>query len=537
MSWLTETMIATTVLMLAALALRGPVARLLGARVAYLLWLAPALRMILPPVPAEWLGDAAAMPISNAQLAPDFADVSVAMVSTTSPAPLVTGTAGGDVAWPMIALLIWLGGAALFLLWHCLAYRSFRAKVMDGADYLDADRHIPVARSSAVSSPIAMGIFGRAVIVPADFNHRFDATEQRLALDHEMAHHTRWDLVANFAALVMLALHWFNPIAHIAHRAFRLDQEAACDALVLEGASQDERHAYGTALFKSATAPMPLTVCAMGTATQLKSRLRMIAAGIPGRLATRAGMMAAACAVLAGLGISASIAAADTKPSYQPGTGTVIKGDKLVWQDPKEMKPRMIALNGVEIDPSDAPAAPLAPEAPDAPTAPPATAAWPEPPAAPATMTNAERARAAAEAEAEQAQQEADRALERAEAARERAEAARERANAAAEAAADAEADAADLISDKDGVDVTVACKKAKSRHVMSSNSNGHRLAVVVCDKAIATYTNARTAEALKQARSQIAAMPELTPAMRAKALEGLDKAIARERVKSYSLQ
>ena len=61
MNWVLETMIASTLLMAAVLALRGPVARMFGARVAYLLWLAPALRMILPPLPVEWLG-AAAMP-------------------------------------------------------------------------------------------------------------------------------------------------------------------------------------------------------------------------------------------------------------------------------------------------------------------------------------------------------------------------------------------------------------------------------------------------------------------------------------------
>ena len=47
-SWLTETFVATTLLMLVALALRGPTARAFGARWAYALWLlVPAIILLL----------------------------------------------------------------------------------------------------------------------------------------------------------------------------------------------------------------------------------------------------------------------------------------------------------------------------------------------------------------------------------------------------------------------------------------------------------------------------------------------------------
>ena len=58
-----ETLIATAMLMALVMALREPVRRLFGAQVAYALWLLPALRMVLPPLPAAWR-DAAATPIS-----------------------------------------------------------------------------------------------------------------------------------------------------------------------------------------------------------------------------------------------------------------------------------------------------------------------------------------------------------------------------------------------------------------------------------------------------------------------------------------
>ena len=95
---------------------------------------------------------------------------------------------------------------------------------------------IRLVRSPEVRGPIAFGIFDRVIAVPADFDRLYDDRERRLALDHELAHHRSGDLVANFFAFVLLCLQWFNPLAWVAHAAFRFDQEAACDARVLDKA-------------------------------------------------------------------------------------------------------------------------------------------------------------------------------------------------------------------------------------------------------------------------------------------------------------
>ena len=306
-NWLIETMIATSILLLAVLALRGPMTREFGPRAAYLLWLAPALRMILPPLPQGWA------PFSNA----GFQDVVVVLAGASSLPVQTPAAVGVGAVWPMILMGLWLGGAALFFIQHLASYWAFTRDIENDAEPLFAQGRIRVARSNAVASPIAFGIFGKTIIVPADFGHRFDETEQRLALSHETFHHRRGDLLVNMAALAILSLHWFNPLAHFAHRLFRFDQEAACDDLVLANTSPAERKSYGTALYKSATGGVPLIACAMGTASQLKARLRCIVAR-QSHSAPVTGMAMMAGLVLVGLATTASGVAAEkiAAPAY-----------------------------------------------------------------------------------------------------------------------------------------------------------------------------------------------------------------------------
>ena len=118
-----------------------------------------------------------------------------------------TGVAAGT-----IVLAVWAIGGAAFLIGHVARYRRFRRALMTAA------------------GPLALGFRRPIVAVPADWTERLGARERDLALADELDHHARGDIVANRAALAMLALHWFDPTARIAFRAFRADQERATDA-------------------------------------------------------------------------------------------------------------------------------------------------------------------------------------------------------------------------------------------------------------------------------------------------------------------
>jgi len=290
-AWAVESLIAVTALMLLVLVVRRPVARFCGAEWAYALWLLPLLRLLMPPLPgAEML-----------HILPSEAAFIPAASGTAAPPP----SSGGPGQWvPLLAL--WAGGAAAFIIWQILGYRRLVSDLLkDARPGLRPEfGGIPVLESEAAEGPLAIGILRRRIVVPPLFDYRYSAAEQELALLHELIHHRRRDLHWNSLALLVLALLWFNPVAYFAFRAFRADQELACDAAVLRRTGGTRRD-YANALVKSASKPGEVAACPLNSADQLKRRLEMMNHHCSSGLRSFGGAAALAILAAAGLGASA----------------------------------------------------------------------------------------------------------------------------------------------------------------------------------------------------------------------------------------
>lgn len=340
-----DTLLTTALLVLAVLLVRKPFARHFGPRLAYSLWLIPALRLVLPP-----------LPFADPVAAPDSGEVLLVAVDMAMTAPMTPAWSIAD-AMPYVFFL-WAMGMAAVLAIALLSHRRFRAAVLAEAVELEPIGTIRLVMTDAVDGPVAFGLWHRIVAVPQDFFARYAADERALAVDHELAHHRHGDLWANAAALVLLASQWFNPFAWRAIRAFRFDQEAACDARVLTlvdgGADQDargERTArYATAIAKAAVGSRLSLAAPMAVHDNLQERLTMLMRrdiskqrGLVGRVliggATLAVLATTATLVPAGI-VTATAQTADmAEPPAQPM-------------------------------PPEAPLPPEAPDAPDAPAAP-----------------------------------------------------------------------------------------------------------------------------------------------------------------------
>jgi len=299
--WLLSNMVWASAAMLLVLAIRRPFAALFGAGPVYALWLLPLLRLVAPPLPN----------LSAVELPNLIPPPTVILIAEDMAAPMPPE--GGPGQWVPLLLAIWAAGVAAFLLWQIWTYHRFVRTLRRDARDLGRHRGLRLLESGAVEGPISLGLFRRRIVVPADFESRYSPEERALALDHEAIHHRRLDLWWNHLGLVILALNWFNPVAWFAFRAFRADQELACDAAVAARAEPDARHDYARALVKSASRPGLIAACPLNHADQLKRRLKMMKFHKPGRLRLLGG--AAAIATLGGLSLAFGSAGAVAQPS------------------------------------------------------------------------------------------------------------------------------------------------------------------------------------------------------------------------------
>ena len=306
--WAVEALAASALLIAAVLLVRGPVRRTFGAPVAYALWALPVLRLALPPLP-HGLRESVAAPLAApfaASFAAPLTEVGQQVTVFIAPAAADGAAASPGLTAGMTLALLWGAGAAAFLCWQLIAYARFRQRLLRGATLLDLVGGVRVVASPAAAGPLAFGIAKRYVAFPRDFAARYDADERDLALAHELGHHARGDLVANWIALAVLALHWFNPLAWYAFRAFRADQEMANDARVLARLGEGARHAYACAIVKAAHGGAIAAACHLHTVDDLKGRLKMLGMNRISRARALAGLGAIAASGAAALALTAS---------------------------------------------------------------------------------------------------------------------------------------------------------------------------------------------------------------------------------------
>ena len=313
--WAVETLLSSTLLMLLVLAVRKPVRSIVGARVAYALWAIPAVRLAMPSLPEGWRG----------AMMPELPAATDGVLMLGDPILDLPAHPATGIGWPVILVGLWAAGALALFAWHAVGYWHFCRRLRRGTRrrHHVADGRIAVIETSAAPGPLAFGILNPTIALPRDFADRYDQTERNLAMAHELGHHLRGDLFANWVAITVLAFHWFNPVAWRAFRAFRTDQEMACDETVLASRGSAVRHAYARAIVKSANGASLSVACHMHTVDDLKGRLRML--GRKGASARRrlGGGTGLAALALVGLALTASgtRAAERMRAKVQDATG------------------------------------------------------------------------------------------------------------------------------------------------------------------------------------------------------------------------
>jgi bla regulator protein blaR1 len=315
--WISDTMLFTTILLAAVMILRKPAARLFGPTIAYGLWLLPAARAVMPSLEHKVVIAAETAPVIPSNL-------SLAALPANAKLPEITAMPMID--WTQLLISVWLGIAALIFIVQMLRYVSMREALLADAGNLGRVGGVHLVESDQVSGPLAFGLLRRYIAVPLNFNAVFPPAEREMALAHEMAHHRSGDLFANLAGFSLLCLTWFNPLSWFAWRAFRFDQEAACDARVVAGCSGEAKLIYGRALARAAHDGLPTFATALNHRSTIVARLRNLTMTDISKTRRLSGRLGIAAMIAVILPMTATIVpvwaqSADTAQSVSPQPG------------------------------------------------------------------------------------------------------------------------------------------------------------------------------------------------------------------------
>ena len=105
-------------------------------------------------------------------------------------------------------------------------------------EYLDKPA---VKEVDGLSVPAVFGLWNPTICLPPGTAETLSANELAWVLSHELSHIKRRDAWLLTIATLARALHWFNPIMHLAFSRLRLYVEQAADDLAVDiGTSSEE---------------------------------------------------------------------------------------------------------------------------------------------------------------------------------------------------------------------------------------------------------------------------------------------------------
>ena len=265
-------LLAFTVAILVVFVLRRLCRRVFGAERSFQLWLIPPLAMLVSQLPHATAVRAFALP-------PVVFTITSAADALSSP---ISHSAGID--WRVYVALLWLTGLMVTLASAALAQLRYRARLSGAMQSTDVSSRWPMLRAATTDvGPALVGVWRPCIVLPADFESRYNTTEQALIVAHESMHARRHDGWWCVLVQVAVALFWFHPLAWLAFSAIRHDQELACDAAVLREHGT-QRRSYVNAMLKTSSASVLLPIgCRWSPRHPLTERIAMLKHARPGK--------------------------------------------------------------------------------------------------------------------------------------------------------------------------------------------------------------------------------------------------------------
>ena len=171
-----------------------------------------------------------------------------------------------------VAFVIWAAGALAVMIWYVVSHLRFLRYLSRWGnkaenpetirifnrigDELGLDGRPQLLVCTGLRVPVLAGVFSPKLLLPEG---ELEEDALRYSILHELSHFKRRDIWLKTVALMVNAVHWFNPVMWYMTRLVERDTELACDEAALKKLPVAEHKAYGATILNAVERMKTLT--------------------------------------------------------------------------------------------------------------------------------------------------------------------------------------------------------------------------------------------------------------------------------------
>lgn len=183
--------------------------------------------------------------------------------------------------------VVWAAGMLVCAVFFSLAYwkcrKEFQTSLPVRNDFTkkwlsvhQQGRRISIRQSGRFSAPLTYGVLHPVILMPTSTKwENTDSLEYVLA--HEYVHIRRFDSIRKLVLIVVLCVHWLNPLVWVMYILANRDIELSCDEAVVRFFGENTKAAYARALISMEETRSGLTpLCSSFSKNAIEERITAI---------------------------------------------------------------------------------------------------------------------------------------------------------------------------------------------------------------------------------------------------------------------
>ena len=183
--------------------------------------------------------------------------------------------------------VVWAAGVLVCAVLFSLAYwkcrKEFQTSIPVGNDFTEnwlsvhqQGRRISIRQSGRFSAPLTYGVLHPVILMPT--STKWENTDSlAYVLAHEYVHIRRFDSIRKLVLIVVLCVHWFNPLVCVMYILANRDIELLCDEAVVRFFGENTKAAYARALISMEETRSGLTpLCSSFSKNAIEERITAI---------------------------------------------------------------------------------------------------------------------------------------------------------------------------------------------------------------------------------------------------------------------